>query len=691
MGKKSSSSVFEWHRLDLGTGSSEETKSLSKLSSRLNVTNPIVPIPPGLFYYLDFITKEEEREIVDILLQREFVWEGFDHRRRVQRYDLRTKKVRNHEAIDQNHYRRSNETPAFLFDLNKRLEEYGRFRADYVIVEEFPFEKSVRTGEHATNHLVTTYECYSQVVLHTPENETEYSSWFVAQIPLRYDAYQHCNQPKEPHPTCWLLRSSNHWTDIRMEQRSLLIKTRSVLFDWRSRVSCLPAQIDNVAGQTSPSCLSDEEENMGSIVLKFYRFPPNESTIGGLKYTENDFDNYGYRPSADDQIPSSGSPMPPMKDLLTLIITTSPIRSNPSTELIERAMETFVYGGTDFAYECRKVIVCDGCRLKKETDVPDAHGHRKVSIKHINVKQAMRNGIVTSEQADNYQKFKEKLKDLCDKANTTQCDYISPFRNAAVVELEERHGYGYALRHALRHCVETQFVCVIQHDRTFMRPTPVVEALHAMWRNVNIKYIGMSMRSNLLYRDLFVGKYGRHYQKEFDEAVLRVPELIVSSSKYGPDSDSVKAMSCDSDKLLLNIASLVETYKASAQGEIPQEKNRNDRGGSLIPSLKEGQHQIILTPTLFWYDNVHICETAHYRDFIFNPSFKMVARGGFVEDKLSPVMKRTVERLGFKEGHSRFGCFLLDDASGMFFTGHLDGGSYLTSSAKAEIRMQQNN
>ena len=82
------------------------------------------------------------------------------------------------------------------------------------------------------------------------------------------------------------------------------------------------------------------------------------------------------------------------------------------------------------------------------------------------------------------------------------------------------------------------------------------------------------------------------------------------------------------------------------------------------------------------YDNVHICETAHYRDFIFHPSYKMVARGGFVEDKLSPVLKRTVERLGLQEGHARFGCYLLDDHSGTFFTGHYDGGSFLTSEGK---------
>jgi len=132
------------------------------------------------------------------------------------------------------------------------------------------------------------------------------------------------------------------------------------------------------------------------------------------------------------------------------------------------------------------------------------------------------------------------------------------------------------------------------------------------------------------------------------------------------------------EKLRENILVLAEKYKWSQQcidhvewlnaSEVPKDKC-----------------QLSLTPTFFWYDNVHICETQHYRDFIFDPQYKMVVRGGFVEDKLSPVIKRTVERLGLREGHSRFGCFLLDDHSGMFFTGHLDGGTYMTQTQKKEL------
>ena len=68
-----------------------------------------------------------------------------------------------------------------------------------------------------------------------------------------------------------------------------------------------------------------------------------------------------------------------------------------------------------------------------------------------------------------------------------------------------------------------------------------------------------------------------------------------------------------------------------------------------------------------------------------DPKYKMVVRGGFVEDKLSPVIKKTVERLGLKQGHASFGCYLLDDHSGMFFTGHLDGGTYIDSEERKAL------
>jgi hypothetical protein len=203
-----------------------------------------------------------------------------------------------------------------------------------------------------------------------------------------------------------------------------------------------------------------------------------------------------------------------------------------------------------------------------------------------------------------------------------------------------------------------------------------------MWDHPRVKYVGISMRSNLIYKDLFLSKYGRLYFDQLGDMVLRPPELLLESGRYGPGSGPAAAMGVSNEKVRGNVVALAETYRSSLQ----HAEHRAWLESRATPEQRDpGRQQLSLTPTLFWYDNVHIAETAHYRDFIFKPSYRMVAKGGFVEDKLSPVLKRTVERLGLREGHSRFGCFLLDDHSGFFFTGHLDGGSYITSSSRESI------
>eukprot|EP00543_Licmophora_paradoxa_P012351 CAMPEP_0202471868 /NCGR_PEP_ID=MMETSP1360-20130828/85929_1 /ASSEMBLY_ACC=CAM_ASM_000848 /TAXON_ID=515479 /ORGANISM="Licmophora paradoxa, Strain CCMP2313" /LENGTH=206 /DNA_ID=CAMNT_0049098115 /DNA_START=33 /DNA_END=653 /DNA_ORIENTATION=+ len=202
-----------------------------------------------------------------------------------------------------------------------------------------------------------------------------------------------------------------------------------------------------------------------------------------------------------------------------------------------------------------------------------------------------------------------------------------------------------------------------------------------MWNNSKfIKYIGMSMRSNLAYRDIFASKYGKSASEDLGELVLRPPELILDAKVYGPDGATIHI---ENPKLRKNIETVRQNYFATAQNvdqETWLEQNHN-----LVP---HGKHQLTLTPTLFWYDNTHICETKHYRDFCFYEEYKMITRGGFVEEQISPCLLKGVERFGLARGHQKFGCYLLDDHSGYFFTGHLDGGSFLVRSEKDKLAQQ---
>jgi hypothetical protein len=485
-------------------------------------------------------------------------------------------------------------------------------------------------------------------------------------------------------------------------------------------------------------------------------------------------DTFGYIPTNPDeicertrrlQIMTNGTgsstftkvQLPSMLDLVTILITTSPIKSHPSTDVIQQAMDTFyIGGGPSFAYGCTKIIVCDGYRtMMGDNDTTEHPTNTKtqasprgvdtqhndhnitetnhannassindnqknkvnpVSRRHCNDKQSMRNGIVTEQQAQNYCEYKQRLHQLCQDAKSSPNHSNSVFANTRIVELSTRHGYGYAVRHVLQNTdyIQTPYVCVVQHDRTFMRPTPLLETLHAMWYHTHIKYVGFSMRSNLLYRDIYIAKYGTC--TKYESMVMYAPQLQVCSTQYGPNSVSTRGLVVQNEKVRQNIQTLTETYRGSAQATLerkcPLQSNHsdmttkghghdpspddNDRSGShhLNETSTSGPissplHQISLVPTLYWYDNVHICDTKHYRDFIFHPSYKMVAKGGFIEDKLSPIIKRTVERLGLRDGHSRFGCYLLDDHSGMFFTGHIDGGSYMSPEERKVLLASQ--
>ena len=93
-----------------------------------------------------------------------------------------------------------------------------------------------------------------------------------------------------------------------------------------------------------------------------------------------------------------------------------------------------------------------------------------------------------------------------------------------------------------------------------------------------------------------------------------------------------------------------------------------------------------MIPTAFWYDNVHVARTEHYRDFIFDKERKYVAKGGFVEDKLSPAIMKDIKQDGVEAGWGKFGSFLLDDHAGVAFTGHLDGGSFMTEEEREGSR-----
>ena len=77
-----------------------------------------------------------------------------------------------------------------------------------------------------------------------------------------------------------------------------------------------------------------------------------------------------------------------------------------------------------------------------------------------------------------------------------------------------------------------------------------------------------------------------------------------------------------------------------------------------------------LIPLLQWYDSTHICSMKHYRDFVYRGG--LVARGGFVEDKLGQYQLKRIKERGLS-AHAEFAQFVLDDGVEKPMVSHLDG------------------
>ena len=120
---------------------------------------------------------------------------------------------------------------------------------------------------------------------------------------------------------------------------------------------------------------------------------------------------------------------PGMEDL-TVLITTSPTPSNPSLDLLEYVIGSFsCVKGLSL---CKKIIVCDGCKVRCRFS-----GDESGSL--------WRAGQVTEEALAKYEEYKQALKERVEKAENGDA-----FFNTEILELEERQGFGFAVKEGLK-------------------------------------------------------------------------------------------------------------------------------------------------------------------------------------------------------------------------------------------------
>jgi len=213
---------------------------------------------------------------------------------------------------------------------------------------------------------------------------------------------------------------------------------------------------------------------------------------------------------------------------VSVIITTSPVQSHPSLELLRKVWHSLQQHLPGFAdHRLPVCIVCDGCVVVEP-------GSR---IAH-------KRGRVTAELAARYRQYIDDLRQA---------------PNVRVMVIPERVGFGWAVRTALRECVDTPLVLVVQHDYALVAPVPLPQLAECLAQNVDIHYIG------------FVSRTTRDYDVRRSHAPGFVTAAALSASSSSP-------------------AVLTPIQRAPG---------------------------VALLPCCFWYDKTHLARRQYYLDTVF--------------------------------------------------------------------------
>ena len=177
---------------------------------------------------------------------------------------------------------------------------------------------------------------------------------------------------------------------------------------------------------------------------------------------------------------------------LTVILTTSPIKSHPSTEIIDKTIKSFDY--INGLNSCKKFIICDGYAIIENN--------------------RYKSGKITEECASHY---KEYINSITNK-----------FCNTTIIKRDKRYGFAENVKYALNNLVKTEFVIVIQHDQIFLRSIDLKSVIFTMLNHSDINYIGFVSKQTSNYESFLQSKYNQFYRDFL--AHLHVDGLLMKNN-----------------------------------------------------------------------------------------------------------------------------------------------------------------
>ncbi|KAI0389580.1 hypothetical protein F5Y17DRAFT_462604 [Xylariaceae sp. FL0594] len=297
--------------------------------------------------------------------------------------------------------------------------------------------------------------------------------------------------------------------------------------------------------------------------------------------------------------------------LLTLVITTSPTPSAPSTDLVSDVLDSFKLH-CPILLSCKIVVVLD-------------------TYDRVGECNRLKKGQVTAEGAQVVEQYKRNVKALIideyhvvgdesvfSPVSSPDAEFGSPHaaenqialsvsrtedKRVTFVEPAARLGFGLAVRSALR-IVDTPYVWIQQHDWPLVRDIPLCPLLEVM-------------------------------QQAEEEEEVPVKYVCLPAIR------------------MLSYAVSAHVIRFSTLRDLTAKLKRE-----FFPKSQPGVG-VPLTPLFFWHDKPHIASTAHYLARVF-PTRLAIARGDFIEDSIGQRA-----RTQMKEGNwKKWACWLYYPADG---------------------------
>ncbi len=370
---------------------------------------------------------------------------------------------------------------------------------------------------------------------------------------------------------------------------------------------------------------------------------------------------------------NSASPPEGIANLLTVILTTSPTPSAPSTDLVVAVLDSF-------RAHCPALLACPVIVVFDTYD-------------RIGPQLRLKRGCVTAAAAAHYDAYKASVRLLVQEAwgvghgldgasappavetETGTAEYGSPFLVdntvkftisrpggglVAFVEPEVRLGFGLAVRTALR-AATTPYVWVQQHDWTLAADVPLAAMLDVM----------QSSEARVQAAAGASPESDAEPESPATETSLATDLAALDAALDGPSAGLPKAVPIRY-VCLPSVRMLRYAVSGHAAG-YPSLRTLTAAYKKSWPT-SDGTANVPLTPLFFWHDKTHIASRAHYLARIF-PSRLALSRGDFIEDHIGQRARDQMKR--GPAGWLRWACWLYypDDGNRLCLR-HLQGRTW---------------